>query len=71
MIAYKTFSEHGGLTTRGVAQTQEKVRSKALVFVNGLADTDDLVDVTESAFRSSWGYCYVSVTVWYRSSKGQ
>jgi hypothetical protein len=68
MIVTKTFSEHGGLTTRGVAQTQKKVRSKALLFVNGLTGADDLVDITESAFRSSWGYCYVSVTVWYRSS---
>ncbi len=53
MIVTKTFSEHGGLTTRGVAQTQEKVRSKALLFVNGLTGADDLVDITESAFRSS------------------
>lgn len=59
MVVYKTFTEHGGLTIKGVNQAQEKVRSQAQAFVNEFMDEVELISISESAFRSSWGLCYV------------
>lgn len=33
MLTYRTFTEHGGLTTKGVTEAQERARSAALAFL--------------------------------------
>jgi hypothetical protein len=66
MIVHKTFTRHKGLTPKGMLQAQEEVRAEAEAFIAREVNTDDVVAITESALPSTWSFCLVSVTVWYR-----
>ena len=66
MITYRTFSRSGGVTVRGMTQTQDRARKEAEAFIANELVEDDLLAITESALPSTWSRCLVSVTVWYR-----
>ncbi|MGB3715160.1 MAG: hypothetical protein WA996_12090 [Candidatus Promineifilaceae bacterium] len=48
-----------------MTETQEKARAATSAIINEELDEGVVFSLNETTLRSSWGYCCVSVTVWY------
>lgn len=63
MITHKTFTTNPvGLTSKSTLSNKEKLREKAVDFLNKNMNPDDIISITETISISM----PFSITVWYR-----
>ena len=65
MIAYRTFAQHKGITSRRMLESHEEVRAEARAFIAKDRQPEDIVNVAECALPSTWGTSLLTVTVLY------